>query len=159
MGEARAAEPPDDSAQGKGPWGLRPEPTHLRTPSPSTRSPPSRLPATGVFAPPNATGDLVALLSVRARVNSFPTSPSPRAEPLWLCPPCCWTLPPIESFLPLTRPPAPTYTATSGQHSSIPPIPQGSLNYNSDFSLNILKTVKYICQNMCIVLIDVDKYL
>ena len=110
----------------KGHMGLRPEPTHLRTPSPSTRSPPSRLPATGAYAPPNATGDLVALLSVRARVNSFPTSPSPRAEPLWLCPPCCWTLPPIESFLPLTRPPAPTYTATSGQHSSIPPIPQGS---------------------------------
>ena len=55
----------------KGHMGLRPEPTHLRTPSPSTRSPPSRLPATGAYAPPNATGDLVALLSVRARVNSF----------------------------------------------------------------------------------------
>ena len=159
MGEAQAALPPDDSAQGKGPHGLRPEPTHLRTPSPSTRSLPFRLPATGAYAPPNATGDVVALQSVRARVNSFPTSPSPRAEPLWLCPPCCWTLPPIESFLPLTRLPAPTYTATSGRHSSKPPIPQDSLNYNSDFSLNILKTVKYICQNMCIVLIDVDKYL
>ena len=38
-------------------------------------------------------------------------------------------------------------------------IPENILNYNSNYSLNILKTVKYICQNMCIVLIDVDKYL